>query len=366
MSVFNRIRQINRKIKHMFLLKHAINNSMSQQSREQSTFLNLKKQFNSESLSNPTLSYFEKLSKLVEKSTCNMYRLNDEDIELVTMRDPDRKRRLDILLLELFTKDCQGEPLPKYVTLNSFQKAVQIEHEDPKEYVHYFLYYYEKDKSDILSWMAAKEDANVPQPQVHYLTPSVSCIAGVIGNFEIKQFYRASSGHGMQFGQNLVLDFSSLKWMRHDSRMILAREIRDLVLANGKSRRPFHLHFCSYLKNQTMEPLVKYLNKGLSQSAVTLTSHFFLKKFPRKNVLYLMPSSRNEITYNPEDVYVISPYHDRRYHIPRHEGVRTAKLPYDFQWFHGRNWCTLSEIHQLLSSWKELHGKSEQKIKLQR
>ncbi|XP_026283298.2 tRNA methyltransferase 10 homolog B-like [Frankliniella occidentalis] len=211
------------------------------------------------------------------------------------------------------------------------------------------------------SWMISKEEVNVPQPLIHYLSHNTSCVAGVIDEFQMKQRYRGVSG---QFGQNFVLDFSSLKWIHHDHRMILASEIRNLVVTNGKSRRPFHLHFCSYLENESMLPLIKYLEKGLLNSAVTLTADSYLNKFLRKDIVYLTPHSVNKIKYNPEDIYVISPYHERRYHVPRRDrGIRTATLPYDFKWRQGNTWLSLPEIHQLLTSWKELKGQREQKIK---
>ncbi len=62
-------------------------------------------------------------------------------------------------------------------------------------------------------------------------------------------------------------------------------------------------------------------------------------------MVYLTPFSKNNIIYNPEDIYVISPYHETTYHIPqRHSEVRTAKLPYNFTWRQRNQWMSLAEV----------------------
>ena len=98
---------------------------------------------------------------------------------------------------------------------------------------------------------------------------------------DCKFFITVPLFQGIQFGQSLVVDFSSLRWMHSAERRSINYNIRRLAMLNGKSRRPFHLHFTRFFENGTVHYLADKLRFLPMHCALTATANCYSQMFAR-------------------------------------------------------------------------------------
>ena len=110
-----------------------------------------------------------------------------------------------------------------------------------------------------------------------------------------------------EWGQPLVIDLSWFKTMQlQQQKSLCLRELPYSTSYNKSSIQPFHLHYTG-----VQDPKIKTLMKKVDPQLMSderpevYTEQSYLDIFPKENIVYLSPDSRNELKWDDEDVYVI-------------------------------------------------------------
>ncbi|RWS03826.1 mitochondrial ribonuclease P protein 1-like protein [Dinothrombium tinctorium] len=162
-----------------------------------------------------------------------------------------------------------------------------------------------------------------------------------ISNAKILRALDAKMLASLLFGQNLVFD-CDYDFMDERRVSNTTKQIALCFGANKHYKYPFHLWFCNLKKDSRMS---MYLEKNIGNifkpnSFVTVKEQSYLDFFPRKNLVYITPEARTQLTkFSHEDIYIIGAYNnkyvlsdsERRASImkAKREGLRTARLPID-------------------------------------
>ena len=112
-----------------------------------------------------------------------------------------------------------------------------------------------------------------------------------------------------EWGQPLVIDMSWFDEMLHQQQSSLFHHELPFVHSyNRWSPMPYHLHFTSCKfpdMNRLMSKFFVNHLKTPEKCAEVFTEKSHLDLFNPRRLVYLSPDSRNELTYNGNDIYVI-------------------------------------------------------------
>ena len=145
-----------------------------------------------------------------------------------------------------------------------------------------------------------------------------------------------------EWGQPLVIDLSFLKNMSmQQAKSLFYRELNFAFKFNSDAREPFVIYLTNYdPKCPKCSLIMKATNTSSNDDfPVVVTEKSYLDMFPRENLLYLSPDSKNDLLkYNADDVYIIGGLVDTSggmspRSIPytlsaaKKQGIRHARLP---------------------------------------
>ncbi len=136
-----------------------------------------------------------------------------------------------------------------------------------------------------------------------------------------------------EWGKQLVIDLSFKDTLPVRQQKSLAfRELQFAMKFNRESPQPFAMYFTNYDFNCDL--LKKSFPKATDPDfPVLATEKSYIDLFPPEKLVYLSPDSRNDLTYNSEDVYIIGGLVDMHSNAPlslssaKKLGIRHARFP---------------------------------------
>lgn len=112
----------------------------------------------------------------------------------------------------------------------------------------------------------------------------------------------------MQFGQNIVIDCSYEDKMVWREAVNAAKQMTFVFGDNRIHKEPFNMHLCNvHMEGNFMKQFKKNI-PSISEPWFPLNIHqcSYLDLFPKKDLVYLTPHCREELsTYNHDAVYIV-------------------------------------------------------------
>jgi len=140
------------------------------------------------------------------------------------------------------------------------------------------------------------------------------------------------------YGQPLVIDFSylsNIKSLKHRKSM-MKMEAAQAALFNKQAKTPFALWFTG-VDDETHQRLreLLFIEESGANFPVEITSKHQLELFPKEQLVYLSPDSKNDLKkFSGDDVYVIGGLVDRgperrpmTLSSAKRDGIRHARFP---------------------------------------
>lgn len=118
----------------------------------------------------------------------------------------------------------------------------------------------------------------------------------------------------MQFGSKIVMDCSYDEHMNQREAINAAKQLMLCFAENRMHDDPFDIHFCNVnLKRTTMQCLKRHIPTMLDpEFPMNVHEKCFTEIFPKKNLVYLTPHCRTDLTtYNHDDIYIIGAMVDK-------------------------------------------------------
>ncbi|XP_055850017.1 mitochondrial ribonuclease P protein 1 homolog [Episyrphus balteatus] len=159
----------------------------------------------------------------------------------------------------------------------------------------------------------------------------------------INRLYNNRLVQAMQYGSKIVIDCSYDQHMNQREAVNAAKQLMLCFAENRMHDDPFDIHFCNAdLKKTTMQSLQRHIPTMLDpEFPMNVHQKCFTEIFPKKNLVYLTPHCRTDLTsYNHDDIYIIGAMVDKMNNEPlslakaKRLGLRMARLPLDkyLQW----------------------------------
>ena len=118
----------------------------------------------------------------------------------------------------------------------------------------------------------------------------------------------------MQYGSKIVIDCSYDQHMNQREATNAAKQLMLCFAENRMHDDPFDIHFCNAdLKKTTMQSLQRHIPTMLDpEFPMNVHQKCFTEIFPKKNLVYLTPHCRTDLTsYNHDDIYIIGAMVDK-------------------------------------------------------
>ena len=138
-------------------------------------------------------------------------------------------------------------------------------------------------------------------------------------------------------GNPIVIDVAYFDDMNNKSlKSLIFREFQSAIMHARQCPEPLNLHFTNYqAKNQKVDKLMHQslplVMKGETPEVVT--DKCYTDLFPKENLVYLSPDSKQRLQYNPDDIYIIGGIVDTSIKSnmslshAKMKGIRHARLP---------------------------------------
>lgn len=293
------------------------------------------------------------------------YTLSQVQEDFLVKGDPERKKMLDALVLQLYIAREGGVALPREISLEIFETMMHLQHnalnsailrlkrnEKRKERK---LQEHMANRAALEDFRNERDESENPWLDYH-----------VFGNAMFTRLPKTSSSNyydqwawrGLQFGQNLIIDCSFDNYMREVQKKKCASQILDCYDTNRKNRRPFALHLCNL---DVHGRLSKYLRKEnpeiFNTKAIGVHVGSYLDLFDRKKLVFVTHLTRRTVKYNPDDVYIIAAHMDTAegnsvcLKKALKENIRCAALPIDqnLKWKQGsKNLCLDQTLNTIM------------------
>lgn len=191
-------------------------------------------------------------------------------------------------------------------------------------------------------------------------------------NFKSSEYFRLRQA--MQFGEKLIFDCSYDEYMNDHEAKNAAEQLLHSFSANRKHREPFDLHFCNANFNGTIIKQLKKYIPGMGKKEFPLNIHegSYLDLFPKKNIVYLTPHCRDDLTdYDPDIIYVIGMMVYRNGQQPlslakaKELNLQVARLPLDKYLEPGSGRCKMLKLDQITKIMLDLKETRNWEIALQ-
>lgn len=139
-----------------------------------------------------------------------------------------------------------------------------------------------------------------------------------------------------EWGRPLVIDLSFMNDMSFKQLKSLAyRELNYAVKFNREAPQPFALYFTNYREDCERCAIVKKAMPRLTDPdfPVMVTEKSYMDLFPKKDLVYLSPDSRTDLSFRPDDIYIIGGVVDnvdgKPYSLTsaKKQNIRHARLP---------------------------------------
>lgn len=139
-----------------------------------------------------------------------------------------------------------------------------------------------------------------------------------------------------QFGSKLIFDCSFDDLMRPQDVSDTAKQLTYGFSANRNHLEPFDIHICTpSIEGKTMKALQKTIPTLMAPNfPIEVHTESYVDLFPKSQLVYLTPNSRNVIeTFNPDDIYIVNGFVEKGNHGPvtmakaKEQQLRTAWFP---------------------------------------
>ncbi|XP_054166058.1 mitochondrial ribonuclease P protein 1 homolog [Oppia nitens] len=141
------------------------------------------------------------------------------------------------------------------------------------------------------------------------------------------------------FGQKLIIDLAFDDYMKlHEIRLLLKQLSIIYHYNKYETQEPFDLHFTNCDPNSVVVKEMSrfFQNYNSPNFLASIHSQSYLDLFPKQQLVYLSPHSRNVLnTFNINDIYIIGGLIDKTSRGPltsikaHKDTIRTARLPLD-------------------------------------
>lgn len=222
------------------------------------------------------------------------------DYQAITRGNANKIKELDILLMKLELEIQQGTRLPKIINTDHWRTLLTL---SEKEMSYFFIYRFAVES---LVESQEKERKKV----TNYFENNGSCN----GIFDLAVLDRIPYLHdfnylkAMRFGPSIVIDCGLEKSVPRHLIWSTTFHMFQAWLKNRVFCYPSHIIYCNLNPNGEFFSLIMELFKETNQDSTlfTWTSKSYLELFPKENLIYLSPDSRNTMeTYNGKKVYII-------------------------------------------------------------
>ncbi|GAB0088435.1 Mitochondrial ribonuclease P protein 1 homolog [Sergentomyia squamirostris] len=271
------------------------------------------------------------------------------------LQDPEREKKLKVLVLEMdvIRQDGGRAPDPATLTSDQWNHLLTLRSRSGRQKFYAFLWVTEKKKEnekrkreeEKLETASKRADKLKEFEQEEHIVYSLNYTSMFLRIYDttMNHWHNNKLTRAMQFAPKVVLDCSYEEHMNRAESSNCAKQLMLTFAENRVADNPFDLHFCNVdLDAPAAKALHKHIPRMLDPDfPMNIHSKSYLDLFPHDRLVYLTPHCRNEMTrYNPDDVYIIGAMVDKRNAEPlslakaKRQQIRMAKLPLDkyLQW----------------------------------
>jgi len=150
------------------------------------------------------------------------------------------------------------------------------------------------------------------------------------------KWYHSKVVQEMMFSNPIVFDMSYDQYMQKSEIMNLAEQMAEMWTLNRSHVWPSPVTFCNVSPDSEFSKFLLKTNPRINDLdyPVEISSKHYLDLYPKNQVVYLTPDSRQELQYfNHDDVYIVGGIVDKTIQEPlsyakaNKEGLRTARFP---------------------------------------
>lgn len=260
----------------------------------------------------------------------------------ITQNDPELETRVKLLLCEMESLKSDGELLPKKMTERHWNELLLLHSHFKKK--RYFVYLAKnefsrenigaKKERKAESYQAKIKDINLPGHIKYGLGKNaylMSCSKRQLATLLNLRVLGAEL-----FKHEIIFDMGYEKYMTHRQLKECAKQVLFTFAENRLHVNPFHFHLCNYPQETTLDKNMQRLfSDELDKFPLSYHHESYLDVFEKDRLVYLTPDSPYEMSYNPDDVYIIGAFVDTGPSLPlsfakaKTEKIRTAKFPLD-------------------------------------
>lgn len=297
--------------------------------------------------------------------------------------DPERERKLKVLMLEVdvFRQEGRKAPDPEKLTSDHWNHLLTLKTRSSRQKFYSYLWQIEKkrenarrkreeEKVEIAEKRAEKMKLVAEQEHIVYGLNFTSMFMRIYDG-TINMWMNNRLTRAMQFAPKIVVDCSYEEHMDRAEASNCAKQLMLTFAENRQANDPFDLHFCSVnFEACGARMFQKFIPRMLDADfPINVHKKSHLDLFPKERLVYLTPHCRYEMTsYDPDDIYIIGAMVDKRNTDPlslakaKRQKLRMAKLPLDryLQWGSGSGKSlTINQMISILlvlkdtSSWEE-------------
>lgn len=117
----------------------------------------------------------------------------------------------------------------------------------------------------------------------------------------------------MLYGQKIIVDCSYNDYMTKRESQSAAKQLMHMFSENRTNLSPFDLYFCNVNMNSPMMKQFLDFIPTAEDPDFPLRIHpeSYLNLFPKEKLVYLTPHCRNDLVYDPNDIYIIGAMVDK-------------------------------------------------------
>ncbi|XP_077299685.1 tRNA methyltransferase roswell [Arctopsyche grandis] len=280
-----------------------------------------------------------------------------EKLELMVQEvcegNPEKENKMRVLILELQIMKEDGRMAPDINFLKKKQWEYLIDLPTTNGRYKYLGFLFKISKSEEndkmkkevkrnerLQMKEEQQHLNLPMEQNYSLSGNSMFIR--IYDKSVNRLYNFKTLQAMLYGQKIVLDCSYNEYMTKREEHSAAKQLTHLFSDNRIETDPFDIYFCNVnKKSEMMKQFFSFIPTAeMPDFPMRLHSESYLDLFPKEKLVYLTPHCRNDLVYDPDDIYIIGAMVDKAKNEPisaakaKEYNIRMAKLPLDkyLQW----------------------------------
>lgn len=187
----------------------------------------------------------------------------------------------------------------------------------------------------------------------------------------VNKYYNGRACSAILHHPPLILDCSYDEFMTPREAKNCAKQLEYVLADNRIHKEPFNIHLCNASRDSKTMKYLRTMIPVLDEDSFIVNIHegCFTELFPKKNLVYLTPHTRDDLEeYNEDDIYIIGAMVDksspRPYSLAKAKklNLKMKRLPLDthLMWGLGGKSLTLNQMAKIMldvrytrGDWKE-------------